>query len=618
MKKNKVLSMLLVLSMTLGLAACGNSKNSGSTEGTEAAASSSSSSESEISMPSGYDDTSKEVYDAALGDFYEAYQKVDDASSLSERYALDALAEAKLLEAAVWVPTSSKGGSYNISRVDEKSKPNVLWGNDNERFHNVLVTKELIKNSDRDTMKAKWAELKGTGTYRQWAADYLTSQGYTLKDSYTYPYNADPVTWDANNTSLTADSEQIINTYDGLLEYDCEGVAQPALAEALPTVSEDGLTYTFKIRQGVKWVDSQGRELGEVTANDFVAGLQHTLDCQAGLEYLVQGVIKGADEYIKGEITDFSQVGVKAVDDYTLEYTLVEPTPYFDTMFGYGVFAPLCKSYYESLGGKFGVEFDSSASDYTYGKDANSIAYCGPYLVTSTTEKNSIVFDANTSYWNYDNLPIKKITRLWNDGSDATKGYKDIASETCDSTMAGLSTSSVELAKGEGNFDDYAYVLDNDGTSYGAFVNLNRTAYYNFNDKNAGKSSQTDDIKEATNKAVNNVHFRRAILFAFDRTSYNGCATGDDIAAFSLRNSYTPGNFLSLTEDVTVDVNGTATTFPAGTWATAGRPKRRRWTYGWDAGARPRRSGATAGCSDRKSTRLNSSHEIPSRMPSSA
>ena len=233
MKKNKVLSMLLVLSMTLGLAACGNSKNSGSTEGTEAAASSSSSSESEISMPSGYDDTSKEVYDAALGDFYEAYQKVDDASSLSERYALDALAEAKLLEAAVWVPTSSKGGSYNISRVDEKSKPNVLWGNDNERFHNVLVTKELIKNSDRDTMKAKWAELKGTGTYRQWAADYLTSQGYTLKDSYTYPYNADPVTWDANNTSLASDSEQIINTYDGLLEYDCEGVAQPALAEAL-------------------------------------------------------------------------------------------------------------------------------------------------------------------------------------------------------------------------------------------------------------------------------------------------------------------------------------------------------------------------------------------------
>ena len=44
------------------------------------------------------------------------------------------------------------------------------------------------------------------------------------------------------------------------LEYDCEGVAQPALAEALPTVSDDGLTYTFKIRQGVKWVDSQGRE----------------------------------------------------------------------------------------------------------------------------------------------------------------------------------------------------------------------------------------------------------------------------------------------------------------------------------------------------------------------
>lgn len=567
MKKNKVLSMLLVLSMTLGMAACGSSDSDidSVTESTEATATSDD--ESEIAMPAGYDDTSSEVYDAALGEFYELYSKGSDASSISEKYTYDALAEAKLLEAAVWVPTSSQGGSYNISRVDENSKPDTLWGSDYDRFHDAIVTKELIKTSDRDAMTAKWAELKGTGTYHDWAEEYLTSQGYTIKDEYRIPYNADPVTWDAQSTSLAADSEKIINTYDGLLEYDCEGQLQPMLAEELPTVSDDGLTYTFKIRQGVKWVDSQGREVGEVTADDFVAGLQHTLDTMGGLEYLVQGVVEGVDEYINGEISDFDEVGVKAVDEYTLEYTLCEPVTYFDTMFGYGVFAPLCRSYYESQGGKFGVEFDASASDYTYGKDPNSIAYCGPYIVTGYTEKNSIIFEANESYWNLENLQNKKIALYFTDGTDATKGFTDIRDDVTDSTIegGGLSTSSAELSKTEGYFDDYAYVLSTNGASYGSFINLNRNAFYNFNDKNSAISEQTDEIKERTNAAVQNVHFRRAIMFSFDRVSYNAVATGDDIAAFSIRNEYTPGNFVSLTEDVTVDVSGTETTFAAGT-----------------------------------------------------
>lgn len=564
MKKNKVLSMLLVLSMTFGLAACGGNGDSNGAEGTEAATGSSSE-ESEITMPSGYDNTSTTIYNEQLGEFYEAYQKVEDASSVSEKFALDAIAEAKFLEAAVWIPTSTKGGAYNISRIDENSKNDVLWGSDYERYHNLIVVDKLITNEDREALKSKYAQLRGTGTYRQAAVEYLTSKGYGIKDSYTMPYNADVVTWDAQNTSLASDSEKIINTYDGLLEYDCEGQLQPSLAEALPTVSEDGLTYTFKLREGVNWVDSQGREIVELKADDFVAGLQHTLDCMAGLEYLVQGVIAGVDEYINGEVTDFSQVGVKAVDDYTLEYTLVEPVTYFDTMFGYGVFAPLCRTYYESKGGKFGVEYDSSASDYEYGKDANSIAYCGPYLVKSYTEKNSIIFDANPAYWNYANLPIKQFTMLWNDGTDATKAYNDIINDICDSTIGGVNTSGVELAKNDGNFDAYCYVLDNDGTSYGAYINLNRNAFYNFNDKNSAKSTQTDEIKDRTNIAVSNVHFRRAMFFAMDRASYNGAAVGDDIAEFSLRNAYTPGEFVSLSEDVTVDINGTQTTFPAGT-----------------------------------------------------
>lgn len=566
--KKKLVSAMLVLSMCSSLVACGNSGANddvvGTEAGTESASATDGSGESEISMPDGYDATSSSIYNEQLGDFYTAYQTALEAEDIDERFALEAIAEAKLLESAVMVPTQTKGGGYAVSRVVPYTAPNVLWGNDYERYHNTLVvdSDKFITSADRDAIKAKYKELKGTGTYTEWVKGYLADQGYTLKDSYALTYVSDPVTWDALNTSLAADSEAIINTYDGLMEYDNEGELQPALAESYE-VSDDGLTYTFHIRQGVSWVDSQGREVADVTADDFVAGMQHMMDCQAGLEYLVQGVIVGADAYISGETSDFSEVGVKAVDDYTLEYTLEQPTSYFMTMLGYGVFAPMSRSYYESQGGKFGVEFDSSASDYTYGKDPNSIAYCGPYLVTSSTEKNSIVFELNESYWNAANVANKKITWVYNDGSDATKAYNDAVAGTVDGS--GLTTSALELAKKDGNFDEYAYVSATDATSFSAFVNLNRNAFYNFNDSSKAVSTESAEEQARTNQAVQNVHFRRALAMSFDRGQYNAVTYGEDLKYNALRNSYTPGNFVSLSKDVTVSINGEDVTFPAGT-----------------------------------------------------
>ena len=558
--KKKVVSAMLIVAMSASLVGCGKGSADANTssdaqteEGTERAGAS----------DANYDATSSEIYDAQLGDFYEAYQKVDDASSVSERYALEAVAEAKLLESGVMLPTTTRGGLYAISRVAPRTVDYTLWGNDYERFHQALVATDYIKAADRAEMKAKWAELKGTGTYEDWAKSYLEEKGYTLKDTYNYVYPSDPVTWDVLATSLAADSEAIINTYDGLMEYDCEGTLQPALAESCE-VSDDGLTYTFKLREGVKWVDSQGREVADVTADDFVAGMQHMMDAQGGLEYLVEGIIKNASEYIDGSVTDFSQVGVKAVDDYTVEYTLEEPCTYFTTMLGYGVFAPMSRTYYESQGGKFGQEYDSSASDYTYGKDPNSIAYCGPYVVTNATAKNTIVFQANDSYWNKDNINIKTLTWVYNDGTDVTKTYTDLKSGVLDG--ASLNTSTIETAKTEGLFDDYAYVTDTEATSYMAFYNLNRAAFADTNDDTTVVSSQTDEQKAQTNAALQNVHFRRAISFAVDRASNNAQKVGEDLKETSLRNGYTPGNFVSLEEDVTIDINGEETTFPAGTY----------------------------------------------------
>lgn len=577
--KRKIVSALLVMSMAASLVACGNS-GSGSSDpadesvsvsssaSSESDASASASSESEAEaeeseMPEGYDETSTELYNEALGDFNDALATAKEAETVDERYALMAVAEGKLMESAMMYPLTSKGGMYAMYRMAPRTRDYTLWGSDQNRYHQYIVTTDFIKAEDYNEMRAKWDELKGTGTYESWVKEYLAGKGYTLKDSFSMPYASDPVTWDGLATSLAADINAIINTYDGLMEYDVEGTLQPALAESYE-VSDDGLTYTFHLRKDVKWTDSQGREVDTVKADDFVAGMQHMCDAQGGLEYLVQGVIKNASQYISGEITDFDEVGVKAVDDYTVEYTLEKPCSYFETMLGYTIFMPMSRSYYQSQGGKFGAEYDSSAADYQYGKDSNSIAYCGPYLVTNATAKNTIVFKLSDSYWNKDNVNIKTLTWLYNDQSDVTKMYTDAKAGTVD--YVNLNTSTMETAKSEGLYDQYAVVSDTDATSFMAFYNINRTATANANDGTTAKTTKSDEEIQRTNKAMQNVHFRRAISFAADRGAYNAQQVGEDLKYTSLRNTFTPGYFVSLSKDTTIQINGTDTTFPAGTY----------------------------------------------------
>lgn len=567
------------MSMAASLVACGNS-GSGSSDpadesvsvsssaSSESDASASASSESEAEaeeseMPEGYDETSTELYNEALGDFNDALATAKEAETVDERYALMAVAEGKLMESAMMYPLTSKGGMYAMYRMAPRTKDYTLWGSDRDRYHQYVVTTDFIKAEDYNEMRAKWDELKGTGTYESWVKEYLAGKGYTLKDSFSMPYPSDPVTWDGLATSRAADTDAIINTYDGLMEYDVEGTLQPALAESYE-VSDDGLTYTFHLRKDVKWTDSQGREVDTVKADDFVAGMQHMCDAQGGLEYLVQGVIKNVSQYISGEVTDFDEVGVKAVDDYTVEYTLEEPCSYFMTMLGYTIFMPMSRSYYQSQGGKFGAEYDSSAADYQYGKDSNSIAYCGPYLVTNATAKNTIVFKLSDSYWNKDNVNIKTLTWLFNDQSDVTKMYTDAKAGTVD--YVNLNTSTMETAKSEGLYDQYAVVSDTDATSFMAFYNINRTATANANDGTTAKTTKSDEEIQRTNKALQNVHFRRAISFAADRGAYNAQQVGEDLKYTSLRNTFTPGYFVSLSKDTTIQINGTDTTFPAGTY----------------------------------------------------
>ena len=507
------------------------------------------------------------IYDAALSEYAEYLEKAHgEVKNVSLRYTLEAIAEAKLMESCVYIPGSSNGGNYGISRVAPLTVGYCLWGTDMYRYHNAIVVKGTpIKPEDRDALRKKWNEIKGTGTYTDYVKQYLTEKGYSFKDTYTIGYSTDPATWDVLNTYLAADAEAIVNTYDGLIEYNNEGVMSPALAESW-TISEDGLTYTFKIREGAKWVDSQGRYIADVKAEDFVTGMQHCLDCDQ-TAYLVLDVIKGATAYYNGEITDFTQVGVKAEGDYTLVYTLEQPTPYFMTMMGYNPFAPLNKNYFTSQGGALGLDAWAEAAEsdsMKYGIDKDHIAYCGPYLVTNATAESKIVFSANPSYWNKDNINIKTITWLYNDGKDTTKAYNDMKAEVIDG--CGLNPDALALAKNDGWFDLYHFTSATDATSFGSFMNLYRRGYALFNDETQVVSGLTEEQKELANLCMQNVHFRRAFAFAYDRIAYNAQVVGDEVAALSVINTYTPGNFVQLTEDVTIDINGTSKTFKKGTY----------------------------------------------------
>lgn len=581
----KFLSLVLALAMVLSLAACGGNPSAES----NAPANSDSGDQPSEGLTIGeftpvtYDEET--IYNDNLGEFYELYLKAKEAGSLSERWAMMAQAEAKLLATGAVSLTRSKGGNYAMSRVAGRTVSGILFGNDSDRSHSAVVANELIRSEDQAELRSIWNELHGTGTFLQAAKDYLLEKGYTLSDTYGYTYATDPMTWDIFATSQQTDTEPVVQTYDGLMEYDCENVQQYAMATNME-VSDDGLTYTFTIREGQIWVDNQGRKVADVKADDWVAGMQHLFDAKGGLQALLFGIIKNAQQYALGEITDFEEVGVKAPDDHTLVYTLEAPCAYFPTMLGYSLFAPLSRDYYTSQGGKFGQDYDASAASYNYGKSPSTIAYNGPYLCTSYTDHNSIIYKANDSYWNPDSVTCKNLVWYYNDGSDATKAYEDAKSGLING--CGITTNILEVAKTEtveldgetiSYFDAYHYNSATDATTFMGFYNLNRLAFANYNDDTKMVSGMnhesadsidleggvvTSDIEDdaaRTHVAMNNKNFRLAMTFALDRGTYNAAQLGEDLKYVNLLNTIVPGNFVYLEEDVTLDIG----TFPAGT-----------------------------------------------------
>lgn len=615
----KLVSLLLALVMILSLAACGSGDTpTNESKAPEGSAAPDGDTQPGEFVPYTYEDEA--VYMGAMKEYYDMLTAAQKLTDVDEMYVEMAKAEAKALTSGVLQIWCGDGGGYRMSRMVDKSYPTVLWGTDADRYESALVTKEILTGEDRQELISMWAELAGTGTYEQAAKDFLAEKGYTLKSDLGYwDFTLDPETWDVLSVWTNSVGDPVCNTVENLAKYDMENVLQPAMAESWEegtgtilvaktdeegnVVMEDGeekddegnpipvpvmeektvTTWTFHIRPGQIWTDSQGRKIADVKADDWVASMQHMIDFygSSGAEVLTP-IIVNAQAYADGQLLDFDVVGVEAVDDLTLVYYLNNPVPAFESMLTYcGFFAPLCREYYTSQGGTFGVDTHENGN---YGTSPENIAYCGPYRITSYTPTNSMVFEANDSYWNRDAMNITKITWYYQDGNDPLKPYDDFMAGTLD--RCGLGPSTIKKCQEDGNFDKYAIVSELEATTRVGYLNLNRQSFALFNDPTGcvsemehGSVETLDRDNEVyvadativddaarTHVAMNNHNFRLALTMAWDRISYNALYAGEEVKELGVRNTYTPGNFVTLGKDVTTDINGASTTFEKGTY----------------------------------------------------
>ena len=262
------------------------------------------------------------------------------------------------------------------------------------------------------------------------------------------------------------------NLYEGLVRLDEKNEIAPAGAESW-TVSEDGKTWTFKLRKN-KWSNGD-----EVTAKDFVRGIERGLNPATASEYaFLEYYIENAQEYNEGTEKDFNKVGVKALDDYTLEFKLKAPTAYFDKLLVMPVFFPVNE--------KAIAEFKEK-----YATEAKNSIYNGAYTLEEWVHDNKVVMKKRADYWDAANIKIDTLEGVFvSDFEAATNLFKNKE----------LLFTKINVEKLTEYKDDPSFVTAPDG----------RVHFLVFNPKNP--VLKNDKIKKALSLAINRDDLVKSVL----------------------------------------------------------------------------------------------------------
>ena len=223
-------------------------------------------------------------------------------------------------------------------------------------------------------------------------------------------------------TQRAEDGENLTSLVDGLLESNPKGELVPCIAEEWGT-EDGGLTWTFKLREGVKWVDVNGQEKADCVAQDFATGLEWVLNFyknDSSNTAMPIEMIKGAKEYYEytktlseeeakaltaGEGSKFREmVGLETPDDYTVIYHCITEKPYFDSLASYVALYPMSQGMVDELGG----------ADAVRSMNNETMWYNGCYTMTSYIQGNEKIFTKNPMYWDteaklFDTVTVKMV-----------------------------------------------------------------------------------------------------------------------------------------------------------------------------------------------------------------
>lgn len=320
-------------------------------------------------------------------------------------------------------------------------------------------------------------------------------------DVYKSTFSGSLTTLNPFTLSGTSQYRYIANIIEGLVETDIYGRFMPALAERWET-NEDTSVWTFYLLEGQYWVDHSGEKTQwEVTAQNFVDSLQFVADPAHGAKNFstIRNVVKGLADYYYdlADIDDGKDigktrdevvasfgdtVGVKALDRYTLEYTLTGPTPYFLSYACLELFLPIEQEFINQSGDDFGTSKEN-------------LLYCGGYYISEWDRDKLVVMTKNEHYWDKERITLKSLNfEAVADGISGVELFQ--RGEIATTSLSSEELSSIKSTE----WEDYVYLSDKTLTTY----------WFTFNFKSRNPEFQT---------AVQNLNFRKALYAAIDRVT---------------------------------------------------------------------------------------------------
>lgn len=314
------------------------------------------------------------------------------------------------------------------------------------------------------------------------------------------------------NSQSATDFQVTTNLIDGLLTNDTEGNLQPSLAETWET-EDDGLTWTFHLREGVKWVDVNGEEMADCTAQDFLTGLEFVLNYHKNASANISmpcDLIQGAEDYYNytKELSEeegraltaeegskfLEMVGISAPDDYTVVYTCVSEKPYFDTVATYPCLYPASQALIDQLG-----------VDAFLACNNENMWYNGAYLLTTYTQNNEKVFTKNDAYWDTDAKRFDTVTVHMVESLDVA--YQLYQAGELD--VVGLSESNLSTIYNDENNEFHDQLVETLPDKYSYQIHFNYD-----------KMNEDGTPDDNWNKAIANLAFRQSWYYGLDLKNY--------------------------------------------------------------------------------------------------